>query len=234
MNGRGQSTIVSAVLYTLISLAVVVIILQVGLPYLTTLKEYNELRQTEVAMKNLDEIIAAVASEGSGAKRRIALTLADPLDINSTTDLILVEKTTSAEVVSPRRKKSEGYYFRGSNLTVNAYSSAIGDTNVLVMENEYIYFAVRKLDTNTPITLDTLVVQIKRKDTNEIFRGKLDFYLDSYAGATVNVSTYFAESGRNIGKGHIVASVYGASYHYNINFVLESGFDFIRIYVDGL
>jgi len=234
MKSKGQTTIVSVVLYTLISLVVVAIILQVGLPYLTKVKEYNELKQAETAMKNIDEIISVVASEGSGARRQLTITLADPLDINKTTDIILVEKTTIAEIVSPRRKKSEGSYFRGSNLTVNAYSSTIGDTNVLVMENEYIYFAVKKLDVNTPMTLDNLVVKVKRKDTNESFNAKLDFYLDNYAGATVNVSTRFAESGYNIGKAHIVASVYGATYQYRINFVLESGFDFIRIYVDGL
>ncbi|MCD6478916.1 MAG: hypothetical protein J7L44_03460 [Candidatus Diapherotrites archaeon] len=234
MKSKGQATMVSAVLYTLITIVVVAIVLQVGLPYITKIKEYGEIRQAETAVKNIDEIIAVVASEGSGAKRRINITLSDSMDINGNSDIIAVTKTTTAEIVSPRRKKLQGNYFIGANLTVDAYATAIGDTNVLVMENEYLYFAVKKLDTNTPITLDDLVVQIRRKDTNAIFYGKLDFYLDNYAGSTVNVSTRFENSGYNIGKGHIIADVYGATYHYKINFVLESGFDFVRIYISDL
>lgn len=234
MKSRGQSTIVSAVLYTLISLVVVSLILQVGLPYLTKVKEYNELKQAEATMKNIDSVISMVSSEGEGSKRLLTINLSDSVDINAASDMIVSEKRTIADVISPRRKKSEGSFFIGANLSVDAYESTIDDTNVLVMENEHILFAVRKLDENTLMTLDELVYQIKRKDTNEIFNGKLDFYLDNYAGSTVNVSTEFLEYGYNIGKAHIVAKVYGTTYSYRINFILESGFDFVRIYMDGL
>lgn len=234
MKAKGQTTIVSAALYTLVTIAIVAIVLQIGLPYITKLKEYGEIRKGETVMKSLDEIIAVVASEGEGSKRKINISLSDPMDINGSDDMISIKKTTIAEIVSPRVKKTQGNYFIGTNIGVNAYSSTIGDTNVLVLENEYLYFAVRKLDTNTAITLDQLVVQVRRKDTNSTLNVTFDFYLDDDIGATVNVSTEFEESGYNIGKGHIIANVYGASYSYKINFVLESGCDFLRIYISDL
>ncbi|MCX8189727.1 MAG: hypothetical protein N3F05_00665 [Candidatus Diapherotrites archaeon] len=234
MKSKGQSTIVSAVLYTLISLVVVSLILQVGLPYLTKIKEYNELKQAEATMKNIDSVISMVSSEGEGSKRLLTINLSDALDINSASDMIFSEKKTIADIISPRRKKSEGNFFIGANLSVNAYESKINDVNVFIMENEHLLFAVRKLDRNTPIKLDELVYQIRRIDTNEIFQGKLDFYLDNYIGSTVDVSTEFIESGYNIGKAHIVANVYGSAYSYKINFILESGFDFVRIYMGDL
>ena len=234
MRGKGQTTIVSATLYTLVTIAVVAIVLQIGIPYLTKLKEYGEIRKGETVMKNIDEIIAVVASEGKGSKRKVNISLSDPMDINGASDLITIKKTTTAEIVSPRVKKTQGNYFIGTNIGVNAYSSTLGDTNVLVIENEYIYFAVRKLDANTPITLDQLIVRIMRKDDNSVLNATLDFYLDNDCGATVNVSTELKKSGYNLGKGHIIANVYGASYSYKINFILESGSDFVRIYISDL
>ncbi len=234
MKGKGQTTIVSAALYMLVTIAVIAIVLQIGLPYLTKVKEYGEIRKGETVVKALDEVISIVASEGEGSKRRIEINLSDPMDINGERDLITIKKKTSARIVSPRVKKSQGNFFMGTHIGVNAYSSTIGDTNVLVLENEYLYFAVRKLDTNTPITLDQLVVKVMRKDNNAVLNAKLDFYLDNDIGATVNVSTAFEESGYNLGRGRIVANVYGASYSYKIHFVLESGADFVRIYISDL
>jgi len=234
MRSRGQAIVVSAVLYTFITIVIVALVLQIGLPYITKIKQYGEIRQAETVIKNIDDVISVVASEGSGAQRRIAFALSDPMDINGKSDVISVTKTTTAEIVSPHRKKMMGNYFMGANLTVNAYPTKIGDVNVLVMENEHLYFAVRKLDVNTPTTLDNLVVQVRRKDTNSVFNGKLDFYLDNHKDATVDVSTSFKNSGYRIGRGWIVADVYGVGYHYKINFILESGFDFVRIYISDL
>ena len=110
MREKGQTTIVSAALYTLVTIAVVAIVLQIGIPYLTKLKEYGEIRKGETVMKNIDEIIAVVASEGKGSKRKVNISLSDPMDINGASDLITIKKTTTAEIVSPRVKKTQGNY----------------------------------------------------------------------------------------------------------------------------
>lgn len=233
MKEKGQSVVVSAVLYTLVSLIVVAIVLHVGIPYINNLRDMAEIRQAEATIKNIDELIAVVAAEGEGSRRRINITLSDPLEISSSLDSVIISKVTGAEIVSPRRKDSKGYFFRGVNIYANAFEDTIGEKSVLAIENEHLYFAVKKLDSNI-IKLDELIVQVKRKDNEEVFAGTIDLYLDNHQGADLNVSTKFERQGYNLGKGHIIAKVQSPAYSYKINFVLESGFDFVRIYISDL
>jgi len=96
MKGKGQTTIVSAALYMLVTIAVIAIVLQIGLPYLTKVKEYGEIRKGETVVKALDEVISIVASEGEGSKRRIEINLSDPMDINGERDLITIHRALSS------------------------------------------------------------------------------------------------------------------------------------------
>ncbi len=232
MKCKGQS-VISGVLYTLISVVIVAIVLQIGLPYIQRVQEYNDIKNAEIEMKKLDSIINIVASEGAGSTRKVNVSFSEPVDINASSDLILWKKETIAEIASARREKREGTFFKGANLGVDAYETTINDTNVLVMENEHIYIAIRKLS-NEKIKLENLVYRIRNKDLGANFNAKLDFYLDNHAGSYVYVTTYFKESGYHRGKAHIVADVNGGNYSYRINFILESGFDFIRIFASDV
>lgn len=227
----GQSPLISAILYLLVSIVVISIVLQIGIPYLNRLQDYGEIQNIETTIKEMDKTISIVASEGEDSQRKITITIAeDSMDINGLAEMITVKKETEARVMNPRSRKSQGNYFKGVNVEVDAYSSTLDDVNVLVLENEHIYFAVRKLDSNTEMKASDLVKKVRFKDTPADLNAQLDFYMDSYAGEDVNITTEFVKKGYNLGYGEIKAKIYGSSHQYHVHFRLESGADFVRIW----
>lgn len=231
-NAKGQSPLISAIMYLLVSILVISIVLQIGVPYLNRLRAYSEMKNIEDTMIDLDKTISIVASEGEDSQRTVSISLAeDSMDVNGTSEMITVKKDTEAKIMNPRTRKSQGNYFKGVNLGVNAYEGSVDGISVLVLENQHIYFALRKLDSNTETKAQYLVPRIRSKDTGKDMNAQLDFYVDSHAGEDINVSTAFVQSGYNQGWAEAKASVYGTGYHYNVHFRLESGSDFVRIWV---
>ena len=231
-NAKGQSPLISAIMYLLVSILVISIVLQIGVPYLNRLRQYSEMKNIEDFMIDLDKTISIVASEGEDSQRTVSISLAeDSMDVNGTSEMITVKKDTDARIMNPRTRKTQGNYFKGVNLGVDAYESTVDDINVLVLENKHIYFALRKLDSNTETKAQYLVPRIRFKDQGKDMNAQLDFYVDSHAGEDINVSTAFVQSGYNQGWAEAKASVYGNGYHYNVHFRLESGADFIRVWI---
>ncbi len=228
------------ILYTLISLIVLTIVLNAATPALQELQQVGEIRKTQELMKNLDKIISIVATEGQGSSRDITITISgDELVIDKDTDSLSIATETTAKIVSPRYKKKEGNYFIAAHADMDAINAQIGDENVLLMRNDHVYFAVKKLDTNTQMKLKNLVVKMRALDYNKDLNAKIDFYMDNAQNEDVNVYTAFGKnmSGYKIGRGEIIAYVHRKvagtmQYNYQLHFVLETGMDFVRIYVD--
>lgn len=232
---KGQSPLISGILYLLVSIVVVAIVLQIGIPYLNRLQEYGEIKNIEETLKSMDETISVVAAEGTDSQRKITVTLSrDSMDINGLSEMITVKKDTEAKIMNPRTRKSQGNYFKGVNLEVDAYSGTLNDVNVLIMENQHIYFAVKKLDSNTEIKANSLVQKLQFKDQGADMNAQVNFFVDSHSGEDLNISTAFEQSGYNQGWAEIKAAVYGNGYHYNVHFRLESGTDFVRIWISDL
>ncbi|MEM0360548.1 MAG: hypothetical protein QXK06_04405 [Candidatus Diapherotrites archaeon] len=228
---KGVSPLISAIIYTLVSIVIVSIVLQVGIPYLNRMQDYGEIKNLESMLKEMDKTISIVAAEGKDSQRRISINLAkESMDINGDSEMIIVNKQTSAQVMNPRSRKSQGNYFQGVNVEVDAYVGTIEDTNVLVLENEHIYLAIKKLDSNTTMKAYNLVQKIRFKDVPADLNAKVDFYMDSHAGEDVNIATEFIKSGYNLGWGEIKASIVGEGHRYNVHFRLESGADFVRVW----
>ncbi len=240
MGQHGQTPLVSAILYILLSVVILSIILHTTMPMLEEMQEIGEIRKSQELMKNLDEIISIVATEGEGSSRDISLTISgDDLVVDSDAESISISTKTTARLVSPRYKKKEGNYFMGAHADIDAFSTTVGDINVLLMRSAHLWFAVRSLDSNTEMQLKNLVVKMRALDENTDLNAQLDFYVDNEQGNDVNVYTSFGpgRSGYNIGRGEIIAYVHKMSgttmeYNYKIHFWLETGFDFVRVYID--
>ncbi len=229
---RGQSPIISAILYMLVSIIVVSIVLQIGVPYLNRLRAYSEIKNLEETMIDLDETISIVATEGEDSQRKVSISLSeDSMDVNGESEMIFVKKETTARVMNPRSRKSQGNYFKGVSLDTDCYSGTVNDLNVLIMENQHIYFAIRKLDSNTEMKTRGVVELMRFKGENADLNARVDFFADSHAGANVNISTDFVKSGYNEGWCEAKASVFGDGYQYEVHFRLESGADFVRAWV---
>ncbi len=231
VNQKGQSPLISGILYTLISIVIVSIVMQVGLPYIDRLQDFGELENIESMMKEMDKSISIIASEGTDSQRTISLELSeDSLDVNGDAETIIVEKTTKAKIMNPRSRKTQGNFFKGVNVEADAYTGTLNGDAVYIMENEYIYFAIRKLDSDTPMKAYDLVKKVTLKTTNEDLNALVDFYMDSYAGGDVNISTEFVSSGYNQGRVEVKANLTASDHNYAVHFRLESGSDFIRIW----
>ena len=232
MKDKAQSPLISSILYLLVSIMVVAIVLQIGVPYLNRLREFSEIKNIEESMKELDKTISIVAAEGTDSQRKISVTLSeDSMDINGISEMITVKKGTDARIMNPRSRKSQGNYFKGVNLEVDAYSGTLNDVNVLVLENEHFYLAVKKLDSNTEMKANNLVERVRFKGAAADLNAQLDFYADTHSGEDLNISTEFVKEGYNLGWGEIKAVVFGDGYQYNVHFRLESGADFLRAWI---
>ncbi|MCX6802543.1 MAG: hypothetical protein NT067_05545 [Candidatus Diapherotrites archaeon] len=228
---RGVSPLISAVISMLISIVVVSIVLQIGVPYLNRLQDLGEIKNLESTLKEMDKTISIVSAEGTDSQRKISVSLAeDSMDVNGTSEMITVKKETDAQVMNPRTRQSQGNYFLGVSVEVDAYESTLNDVNVLVLENEHIYLAIKKLDSNTAMKARNLVQKVRFKDSSADLNALVDFYMDSHAGEDANIATAFTKSGYNQGWGEIKASIYGTGHSYNVHFRLESGSDFIRVW----
>jgi len=241
MGQHGQTPIISAVLYTLISLIVLSIVLNTANPVLEELQEVGEIRKSQELMKNLDEIISVVATEGEGSSRDLSITISgEELEVDMDADSLSISTYTTAKMVSPRYKKKEGNYFMGAHSDMDAFNASWGDVNIRLMRNDRIYFAVKKLDSNTEMKLKDLVIKMRALDSNKDLNAQMDFYVDDTQNDDVNIYTAFGpnRSGYNIGRGEIIAYVHrqvGGTMEYNfqLHFWLETGMDFVRIYIDN-
>jgi len=205
--------------------------MQIGLPYIDRLQDFGEIENIESTMKEMDKTISIIASEGTDSQRTINIELSeDSLDVNGDAETIIVEKSTKAKIMNPRSRKSQGNYFKGVNVEVDAYEGTLSGDAVYIMENEHIYFAIRKLDSNTPMKSYDLVKKVRFKTTSEDLNAMADFYMDSYAGGDVNISTEFVSSGYNQGRAEVKANVFASDHNYSVHFRLESGSDYIRIW----
>jgi hypothetical protein len=230
-SARGISPLVSAIMYTLISIVIVSLVLQIGVPYLNRLQELGEIKNLESMLKEMDKTISIVASEGTDSQRKISISLAmDSMDVNGASEMVTVNKETDAVGMNPRSRLSQGNYFKGVSVETDAYSGTIGDTSVLILENEHIYLAIKRLDSNTTMKARNLVQKVRFKDSSADLNALVDFYMDSHAGEDANIATEFTKSGYNLGWGEIKASITGTGHRYNVHFRLESGSDFIRVW----
>lgn len=235
MGQSGQTELITNILFVFVTISVVGAVLQIGLPFLEKSQDVTIIRENERLVKKLDEVIQTVASEGEDASRFVIVEIKDgTLDINGEQDTITISKETKARLLANRHRINQGSFFMASDAEVDAYAGTFNDQNVLILENGRIRFVVGRYETPTAIKLSQLVKQLRFIERGINFQGRLDFYLDNERGKDVNVTTAFVSSGYDIGKGEILAQVSSPGYAYNIHFVLETGQDFVRVFVDGV
>lgn len=235
MGQSGQTDLITGLVYVLITVSVVGLVLNVGVPYVDKTKEISRIKENEKLMKEIDKIIATVASEGEGASRFLTVDIKEGvLDINGETETISISTKTSAEIMAKRYRTDRGNFFTGSELTVSLTSGTLGGESVWFLENKRIKTAIRKYDKNSVISLDKIIKRITFKPDNRAYKGRVDFYIDNFKNIDSNVITLAKKQGYNLPRGEIVAVVSNPKYDANIHIALEAGNDFLKFFVDGV
>lgn len=229
---KGISPLIAGVLYFAIAIAGITIVVQTGTPALTKMKDVAAIDQAKDSLSNLDRIISLVSEEGRGSARVVPLQIKKgAITISPQTDTISYELETSADVISPRTRKQVGSLVFSSEATVSVYN----DSGSWILENEHLRVNITKGGTESsfvPLNSSQLVKQVYFKDKSTSLDGTVSIILDdNIASETGNGYTYAEQAGANLPRGRIVAYMNTTDASYKVYFTLQSGSDFLEMYV---
>jgi len=228
---KGVSPLFAGVLYFAIVLAGITLVVQLGTPALSKMKDVAAIGQAKDTLSNLDRVISLVAEEGRGSSRVVPIQIKRG-DILLLRDLdeISYEIDTEALVVSPRTKRKIGNLLFSSEATVRVYN----DSSSWILENEHLRVNITKGGTSSsfvPLNASTLLKQIYFKDRGLSLDGNVSITVDDNPLAEAGYGYTYAEAlGQHLPRGTIVAYLNTTDARYRIYFSLESGADFLEVY----
>lgn len=229
---KAISPLIAGVLYFAIAVAGVTIVVQTGTPALTKMKDVAAIDQAKDTISNLDRIISLVSEEGRGSARVIPLQIKKgDIVVSPETDTISYEIDTQAEVVSPRTRKQIGSLLFASGASVSAYNT----TSSWVIENEHLRVNITKNGTASsfaPLSTPSLVRGVYFKDGSVPVDGTVYISVDDNPLSESGMGYTYAEAlGSGLSRGRVVAHMNTTDAEYNVYFTLQSGSDFLEIYV---
>jgi len=241
MDLRGLS-IISGVIFIAITISTIAVVYEAGMPVIKKMQASASIEKMKDVFSDLDNVIRDVASEGTGSKRTIYLKI-DPgkIVVNDTQDAIYWKLDTEARVVDPRTAQTFGNIVIGSNLETSAYEENYSVTYPQIpaykMENEHMIVFIRKLGpAYENFMTNNLLLGVYNKDLGVWFNntGMFDVTVDDQTSSrTANGTTSLLASGYNLPSATVYALVNSTYMLYNVNFTLESGEDFLRMYAGG-
>mgnify|MGYP006277896489 FL=1 len=168
---------VSAILYLLISLVVVFLVLQSGLPLLKNMNDRSYFEKTKSNFVEIDKVIQQVVSEGEGSQRTIPLEIRKgKIDLED--NFLHWGFETEAEILGHKATVTEG------NLVTTADNdvSCKEYENYFIVENTYLLVILkRKGDENNQVQLNSsrLINSIKWKKTNSTVESGFVFLINN-------------------------------------------------------
>lgn len=219
---------ISAVLYALIAVAILVIVLEAGIPLIKGLREKSAFERSRDIMIGLDQQIADIASEGQGSQRAV------PIDINMgkmdiAHQMLRWKIETESEVVAPKTTTEMGNLVISSDVDV----AAAEYTNYYIVENSKIWVNFSKNGSENSwaaINASSLINSIRFKDNNVFINGSFAFSINgSEASAAGTGYTKLLQSGYNLAAATLLAHINSTTFEYDMEFRVDSKSDFIKI-----
>lgn len=234
-------SLISGVIFLAFTITAIVVVYEAGTPIIQRLQTSATVDKMKSTFADLDKLIQQVAAEGKGSKRTAYLRIdAGTLTVNETKNTIEWEVDTPALIVSPRTYQQFGNVIIGSNLetTTNKTVTYNGEPAFL-LENEHLRVYINRTGSASSYTTyntSTLLLAIYNKGTQGWldYPNILEITLDNNANSGYGSGyTSLQKEGKNLPYGRVTAyleSLYGVNYY--INFILESGTDFLEITVN--
>ncbi len=229
-------SLISGVLFTAFLIAATAIVYWTAVPVIQKMQCAATMDKMKASFVNLDKVVQTVASEGEGSKRTIDFNIDEgEIYISGDNDTIYWTYECNAEIFSPRTFQTFGNLIIGSNMDTGAYESSCQGYDSFVLENEHLKVCLKKVgspDNKTYYNISDVLLLVYHKDIGEVLPLEyLEITLDDdQTSSTGNGYTKLVRSGQHLPYGEVTAymeSDYGITY--SINFVLESGEDFLII-----
>lgn len=250
---KGVSQVATMAIYVGISLTAVSGAVTVGAPALENMQDANSIRKAQTFMQTVDRNVQQVVSEGKGSTRTMEVNFdRGQLYYDNTTNSLVYELQTDAQVISPQSSRREGNVVLSSSADVSVYPAKIENNgnvdkvskenaDCYMMENQHIRACIRKVgDSENPKSIDTsdLVQRYEFKNdegSNKQFDGNITVELNEVDSTSYGTGfTTVDETGDFIGTGEVKATVssdYG--FTYDVFYRLPTGADFLKVDVQN-
>jgi len=231
---------ISAVLYVLIIVAVIVIVIEALTPVIEDLKDkavYNRMKDTFLTV---NDYIRDVSSEGKGSQRTVPIEIQKG-SLKVENNQVEWQLGTEASILEPRTQVELGNLIVVANGDVDAYET---NDSTFVLKNSrvlfefYKYGAIDSLSNQTNVSGTILpytganiirrVAFIKGEDEFNVSPSYSFFVPPDTSSTLLRGYTILPRSGSDLGKANLIAHVNSTNYEYDIVFTLESQADYIE------
>lgn len=228
-------TLISAIIFIAITISVVAIVYQSGLPIIEKMQQTAAIERMSEAFSDIDNLVQRVAFEGNGSRRVFDIRIdMGRFAIDTANDLIIWQMPTQNMIIVPRIADFFGNLIIGSALETSAVEGDYSGTPAYVLENQHLRVYLRKIGSvSSHASYDTseLLIAVYHKDLEqwmpiESMEISMDNDPDSESGSGYTV---LERSGDFLPYGRVNAYMDSAWGSYCINVTLESGADFIQI-----
>lgn len=230
-----KGTLVSSVVAIAIIVTSSVIVINMITPLLEEGKTYQNLDKAKEMMTVIDSVVRELSQESVGAKRSVDV-ISDfgTFHVAGKEDKLQF-KLKSMKLLEPG-VISEGNLLISTGPTMKAYEQDIDSdgTTDLILENDAVLFAVKKLGTSSSwvsINVTGVITQINNKQVNvNITKPNAYIFIDESDVSVGNGYSEFTKSGSYLTSAGIKLLINSTS-RYEAVFILGAGNDFVELEV---
>jgi hypothetical protein len=235
-----KGNVIGAVIAVAIVVGSTLLVINMVMPTIEEGKDFQSFSEAKKTMELLDATITQVFFEAPGARRSIDIDVKKgKLIVSGPADRIKI-RLEDVNLFTPGLRRQEGNILVTSGAQVDAYEGDVdkdGSTD-LVLENDGIIFAVRKLGSpsgHVIVNTTNMIVLIHNKRTNtDMFYPKSAIYINDTLETSYGIGyTELADRSSNIASAsiHIYVNATLANTTYDGVFTLGPAQDFLEFHV---
>ncbi|MBI2971523.1 MAG: hypothetical protein HYY37_03870 [Candidatus Aenigmarchaeota archaeon] len=238
----GKGSVVTAVVAVAIIVTSSLVVINTINPTLEQGQAYTDLAKAKEVMTVVDSVVRELAFEAPGARRSVRVSAdAGVFEVSGSEDSLKLRLEQKAEVLAAGTAVREGNMLITSGSAMKAYEGDINSdgTTDLVMENDAVLFAVRKVGTAgswSSINLTSIITRIGNKRGHVNATPIVAIYIEDIANTTYGTGyTQLTSTGSSLQSAGIkifVNSTGGTEYE--ALFTLRADQDFLEMEVKNV
>jgi len=228
-------TLISAIIFIAITISVVAIVYQSGMPLIERMQQSAALDRMSDAFSDIDSLIRKVAHEGNGSRRVFDLrVIMGRFVIDAARDVLFWQMNTESMIIPPRTAEFFGNLITGSNLESSAYEGDYQGTPAYILENEHLRVYLKKIgspESRENYNTSDILLAIYQRDLDQwlpLHSMEISINNDP-ASRSGSGYTFLERSGDFLPYGRVNAYMNSSWGEYYVNLTLESGADFLQI-----
>lgn len=219
---------VSALLYLLISIIVVVLVLEAGLPLIQKMGDEAYYSKAKEDFSSIDKTIKEVSKEGKGSQRVVPLEIRKG-ELNVRDNQIYWEYETKAEILSHKTQTSQGNLVMSADADVNCENHG----GYYIVKNTYLWLNLSKRGTETNyVSMNSSELINELRWMNKSTEGVFSFMLNNDSSTAYgNGYSYIEKCEHKMDKVFYKAKFYNvtaANMSYQLTFEMDSKSDYIQ------